>query len=106
MLQHSERKILLGKKLRSIFLTGLAVTVPLGLTIYILSLIVKARDSLLTFITPVLSAGSALGIAYTGIGIIITLIIVFVCGLVTQSYIGGKMVDMESTLLHKIPVVR
>ncbi len=106
MSKHSERNILLGKKLRGIFLTGLAVTVPLGLTIYILSLIVKAMDSLLTFIPRSYQPEALLGMRIPGLGIMITLIIVFVCGLVTQSYIGGKMVNMGESLLHKIPVVR
>ncbi len=96
----------LGKKLRGIFLTGLAVTVPLGLTIYILSFLVRIMDSLLEIIPQPYQPGTLLGIHIPGSGIIVTLAIIFVCGLITQSYLGTKFVNFGESLLDKIPVVR
>jgi len=96
----------LGKKLRSIFLTGLAVAVPLGLTIYILSFLVRMMDNLLNFIPEPYQPGTLLGINIPGLGIIVTLAIIFICGLITQSYIGTKLVNFGESLLDKIPVVR
>jgi len=96
----------LGKKLRGIFLTGLAVTVPLGLTIYILSFLVRMMDSLLEIIPKPYQPGTLLGVHIPGLGIIVTLAIIFVSGLITQSYIGKKIVNVGESLLDKIPVVR
>ena len=96
----------MGKKLRSIFLTGLAVAVPLGLTIYILSFLVRMMDNLLNFIPEPYQPGTLLGINIPGLGIIVTLAIIFICGLITQSYIGTKLVNFGESLLDKIPVVR
>jgi uncharacterized membrane protein len=96
----------LGKKLRSIFLTGLAVTVPLGLTIYILSFLVKIMDNLLAFIPARYQPGTVLGIYIPGLGIMITVIIIFFFGLITHSYVGSKLINYGESLLDKIPVVR
>jgi uncharacterized membrane protein len=96
----------LGKKIRSIFLTGLAVTVPLGLTIYIFSFLVTMMDNLLEFIPTRYQPGAVLGIYIPGLGIMVTLIVIFFCGLITQSYVGTKLVNYGESLLDKIPVVR
>ncbi|OPY13356.1 MAG: hypothetical protein A4E69_01700 [Syntrophus sp. PtaB.Bin138] len=96
----------LGKKLRGIFLTGLAVTVPLGLTIYILSFLVRMMDSLLDIIPRPYQPGTLLGMHIPGLGMIVTLAVIFVCGLLTQSYLGTKLVTFGESLLDKIPVVR
>ncbi|WP_237671715.1 DUF502 domain-containing protein [Syntrophus gentianae] len=47
-----------------------------------------------------------MGIHIPGSGIIVTLAIIFVCGLITQSYLGTKFVNFGESLLDKIPVVR
>ena len=44
------------KKLKRVFLTGLAVVIPAGLTLYILSFIIGVMDSLLQVIPRELSA--------------------------------------------------
>ena len=41
---------MLKKKIKRIFLTGLAVVIPAGLTIYILSLIIGMMDRLLEIV--------------------------------------------------------
>ena len=40
----------LKRKLKTIFLTGLAVIIPIGLTLYILTFIINLMDTLLTII--------------------------------------------------------
>jgi len=103
---HFKSMTFIGKKLRGIFLTGLAVTVPLGLTIYILSFLVRVMDSLLEIIPQPYQPGTLLGLHIPGLGILFTLAIIFFAGLITQSYLGTKIVKVGESLLDKIPVVR
>ena len=94
------------KKLKQIFLTGLAVTVPIGLTLYILFFLIDIMDSLLKIIPVRYHPDTLLGIHIPGLGTIATVILIFICGLITTSYVGNKIVQSGEDLLYRIPFVR
>jgi uncharacterized membrane protein len=96
----------LKKKLKQIFLTGLAVTVPIGLTLYILFFLIDIMDSLLKIIPVRYHPDTLLGIHIPGLGTIATVILIFICGLITASYVGNKIVQSGEDLLYRIPFVR
>jgi len=96
----------LKKKLKQIFLTGLAVTIPIGLTLYILFFLIDIMDSLLKIIPLRYHPDTLLGIHIPGLGIIVTVFLIFICGLVTASYVGNKIVQSGEDLLYRIPFVR
>jgi uncharacterized membrane protein len=96
----------LKKKLKQIFLTGLAVTVPIGLTLYILFFLIDIMDSLLKIIPLRYHPDTLLGIHIPGLGTIVTVILIFICGLITASYVGNKIVQSGEDLLYRIPFVR
>ena len=41
-----------------------------------------------------------------GLGAIVTVILIFICGLVTKSYLGNRLVRFGERLVGKIPFVR
>ena len=92
--------------LKNIFLTGLAVIVPLGLTIYILVFLIGMMDGLLTVIPRKFHPTALIGFHIPGLGIIITILLIFICGLITKSMIGNRLVLYGEGLLDKIPIVR
>jgi uncharacterized membrane protein len=94
------------RKLKRIFLTGLAVVIPAGLTLYILSFIIDMMDNLLRVIPTHYQPDNLFGIHIPGLGAIITVILIFVCGLVTRSYLGNRLVRFGEHLVGKIPFVR
>ncbi|MDO8785276.1 MAG: DUF502 domain-containing protein [Syntrophales bacterium] len=94
------------KKLKSILLTGLAVIVPIGLTLYILIFIINLMDVLLTIIPVRYQPDTLLPFHIPGLGIIVTVMLVFICGLLTQSYFGNRLVMLGERLVDKIPIVR
>jgi uncharacterized membrane protein len=96
----------LKKKLKQIFLTGLAVTVPIGLTLYILFFLIDIMDSLLKIIPLRYHPDTLLGVHIPGLGVIITIILIFISGLITASYVGNKIVQSGEDLLYRIPFVR
>jgi uncharacterized membrane protein len=96
----------LKKKLKRIFLTGLAVVIPAGVTLYILSFIIDVMDNLLRVIPQQYQPDNLFGVHVPGLGAIVTVILIFICGLVTTSYFGNRMVRFGERLVGKIPFVR
>jgi len=91
---------------KHILFTGLAVIIPIGLTLYILVFLIGMMDGLLTVIPAKLHPDTLLGFHIPGLGIIVTLVLILICGLMTQSIVGNKIVQYSEGLLDKIPVVR
>jgi uncharacterized membrane protein len=94
------------KKLKRIFLTGLAVVIPAGLTLYILFFIIDMMDNLLRIIPNSYQPDRMFLLHIPGLGVIVTVILIFICGLVTTSYLGNRLVGFGERIVGKIPVVR
>jgi uncharacterized membrane protein len=96
----------LKKKLKQIFLTGLAVIIPIGLTLYILFFLIDIMDGLLKIMPAKYHPDALIGIHIPGLGIIVTVVLIFICGLIMTSYIGNKIVQSGEDLVDRIPFVR
>ncbi len=93
-------------KLKKIFITGLAVIIPVGLTLYILTFLINMMDSLLKIIPLKYHPEALLGFRIPGLGVIVTVALIFVCGLIATSYLGNRIVSSGESLVDKIPFVR
>lgn len=96
----------MNKNIKGIFLTGLAVVIPVGLTIYILFFIIGMMDSLLQVVPDRYHPDTLFNFHVPGLGVIVTLLLIFVCGLLTRSYLGKRLVEFGERLVGKIPFVR
>ncbi len=94
------------KNIKGIFLTGIIAIVPVGVTFYILYLIVGMMNKLVRIIPAKFHPDQLLPYHIPGLGVIITLILIFTAGLITKSYLGKKAVHMGERLVGKIPLVR
>lgn len=94
------------KRMKRIFLTGLAVVIPAGLTIYILFFIIDVMDSLLGVIPDGFHPDRLFGFHIPGLGVIVTVLLIFCCGLVTTSYLGNRLFSFGERIVGKIPFVR
>ncbi|MBA4396412.1 MAG: hypothetical protein C0394_03395 [Syntrophus sp. (in: bacteria)] len=63
-------------------------------------------DGLLTIIPMRYHPTALIGFHIPGLGIIITILLIFICGLMTKSIIGKKIVVYGEGLLDRIPIVR
>jgi uncharacterized membrane protein len=93
-------------KLKNVFLAGLAVTIPVGLTIYVLIFLIDLMDGLLRVVLAGLHPDQILGVRIPGLGVIATLILIFISGLLATSYAGGKLFRLAESLVDRIPLVR
>jgi len=94
------------RKIKNIFLTGLAVVVPIGVTIYILFFLIAMMDGFLAVVPAAIHPDKLLGFHVPGLGVIFTFLLILLIGLITQSWIGNRIVDLGERLFSRIPVVR
>ncbi len=94
------------KSIKGVFLTGVIAVIPAGVTIYILYLIIKLMNNLVRFVPARYHPDQLLPFHIPGLGVIITLILIFTIGLVTRSYLGKKLARLGDRMVRRIPLVR
>lgn len=87
------------------FITGLLIWVPLAITAWVLSLIAGAADQSLRLLPTSVHPHQLLGFDIPGAGILLTLLIVMVTGVLAANFIGQRLVGWWEKLLARIPVV-
>jgi len=92
--------------MKKYFITGLLIWVPLAMTVWVLSLIVRTMDQSLLLLPNAIRPETLLGFYVPGIGAILTLLVVFLTGLVTANIIGQRLVRFWESALARIPVVK
>lgn len=88
------------------FITGLLIWAPLGITLWVLSFILGMMDQSVLLLPNEWQPRALLGFHIPGLGALMTLLVVFVTGLLTANFIGQRLVRWWEALLHRIPVVR
>ncbi|MFP5392465.1 MAG: DUF502 domain-containing protein [Gammaproteobacteria bacterium] len=91
--------------MRKYFITGLLVLVPIGITLWVLSLVIGLMDQSLLLLPEHWRPGEVHGYNVPGLGALLTLAVVFITGLLTNNWLGNYVVRMWEKLLHRIPVV-
>jgi len=87
------------------FITGLLIWVPLAITAWVLVLIVGAMDQSLRLLPEAIHPRTVLGFDIPGVGAVLTLLIIFLTGLLAANFIGQRLVAWWELLLARIPVV-
>jgi uncharacterized membrane protein len=87
------------------FLTGLLIWVPLAITAWVLSLIVNSMDQSLLLLPRAIHPQTLFGFNIPGAGVILTLVIILLTGLLATNFIGQRLVIWWEKLLARIPVV-
>lgn len=88
------------------FITGLLIWVPLGMTAWVLKFLIGTMDQSLLLLPDSLQPERLLGMNIPGIGAVLTLLVVFITGLLTANIIGQKLVSFWEGVLWRIPVVK
>jgi len=91
--------------MKKYFITGLLIWIPLVITVWVLKLVVDMLDQTLLLLPLALRTESWLGMHIPGMGVLLTLLIVFLTGAVTANLIGQRLVHFWHEILHRIPVV-
>ena len=91
--------------MKKYLITGLLIWIPLVITLWVLKLIVDALDQSLLLLPAAFRTEIWLGMHVPGMGVVMTLVIVFVTGVFATNLLGARLVHLWHDILHRIPVV-
>jgi len=94
------------KHLRRYLVAGLLVWIPLGVTVFILRVLIGLMDRTLLLIPEQYRPEEWLGFTVPGLGLLLTVLVLLVTGLLAANIVGRSMVGLWESLLDRIPVVR
>ncbi len=94
------------KRLRRYLIAGILVWLPLGVTLLLLRVLVGVMDKTLLLLPQQYRPEEWLGVAIPGLGVLLTLILLLVTGLLAANFVGSAFVGGWESLMDRIPVVR
>jgi uncharacterized membrane protein len=92
--------------MKKYFITGLLIWIPLAITMMVLAWIVGTLDRILLLVPEVWQPRTLLGVNIPGLGVVVTLLIVLLTGLVGANVLGQRIVSLWEGMLSRIPVVK
>jgi uncharacterized membrane protein len=94
------------KNFRRYFIAGLLVWLPLGVTVFLLRILIGLMDKSLLLIPLQYRPETWLGFAIPGLGLVLTVVLLLLTGVLAANIVGRSMVDFWESVLERIPVVR
>jgi uncharacterized membrane protein len=91
---------------RRYFITGLLIWVPIGITLWVLDLVITTMDLSLSLLPQTWQPVALLGRHVPGLGALLTVIVIFVTGVLATNFLGQRLVRIWEGLLSRIPIVR
>ena len=106
LIQPPRRRGLIAR-LRTYLLAGIVVTAPIGITIWLLWLVVDLFDrAVVPLIPDAYNPSDILGTNVPGVGIVIVLVLVTLVGALFTNVAGRFLVRFGERLVSRVPVVR
>jgi len=103
MARLKRKRIPIVAKLRNYFITGIVVSVPIGITLYLTKFFISVSSKL---IPPEINPNNYLPFFIPGLEIILAIIFITLIGYLSLSFIGKKILQLFNDLLKKIPILR
>jgi uncharacterized membrane protein len=97
------------RRFRIIFITGILITLPIALTWLILKFLFQNLDTLSPVFTELLiklHVPIPEGYRIPFLGVVMTLLIIFLVGVLTTNIFGKRLLHLGETIVQKIPFVR
>ncbi len=94
------------QRLRRYFVAGLLVWLPIVATYWILSFAISLIDRTLLLLPEQYRPLELIGFDIPGLGVILTVALIVLTGLIVANFFGRKLVALWESLLSRIPLVR
>jgi uncharacterized membrane protein len=94
------------KRLRRYIVAGILVWLPIGVTVFLLRILVGLLDQSLLLIPEQYRPEELIGFTIPGLGLVLTLLILLITGVLAANIVGRSMVGLWESMLERIPVVR
>jgi uncharacterized membrane protein len=92
--------------LRRYLIAGLLVWLPLGVTVLVIRLLVDVMDKTLLLLPTAYQPETLIGFRIPGLGVLLSVVVVLVTGVVVANLFGRRLVEAWENLLARIPLVR
>ncbi len=96
----------LMKRLRRYLVAGILVWLPLGVTFFLLRFLIGLMDKSLNLLPTAYRPEESLGFAIPGLGVLLTIVVLIVTGVLAANIVGRSIVGGWESLMHRIPIVR
>ena len=93
-------------KIRKYLVAGLLIWLPIVATIFVVRFAINVIDRSLLLIPPAYRPENLFGFEIPGLGVILTLILLFFTGLIAANFLGKKLIGAWESILSRIPLVR
>jgi uncharacterized membrane protein len=95
----------LARKIRNYLIGGLLIWIPIMITVWVVRFLTGILDSSLVLLPPSWRPEVVFGTYVPGVGVVLSLVLLFVTGVVVKNLFGGQMVAGIESLVRRIPVV-
>jgi|SRR5579872_366292 len=92
--------------LRRYFISGLLVWLPVWITILAIKFLVDILSYTLLLLPKQYQPDALIGFHIPGIGVVITLLVIFLTGLLVTNLLGRRLVAGGDAIIARIPIVR
>ena len=92
--------------LRKYIIAGLLVWLPFAATIVIVKFLIDLMDKTVLLLPPEWKPANLIGLSIPGFGVIISLSILLLTGMLAANLFGRRFVEMWERILNRIPLVR
>lgn len=92
--------------LRKCFISGLLVWLPIVVTILVIKFLVDILSKSLLLLPPQYQPDFVLGFHIPGIGVLITVLVIFFTGVIAANILGERLMSMGDAIVGRIPLVR
>jgi uncharacterized membrane protein len=93
-------------RIRRYLIAGLLVWIPIGFTLFVLKLVIGLMDRTLLLLPSAYRPENLLGMNIPGLGILLSIIVLLLTGMLVANIIGKQLVSWSERLLNRIPLVR
>ena len=94
------------KPIKTYFVTGLIVLVPLFITLWVIVGLIGVMDKSLLLLPPAWRPEAQLGLDVPGLGALLTLLVILLTGIIATNFFGKRLINMWETLLVRVPVFK
>lgn len=88
------------------FVAGLLIWIPIVITVWVLAWIVGTLDQTLLLLPSSMRPANVLGFHLPGLGVILSVAVVLLTGVIAANIIGQRLVRYWDSVLSRIPVVK
>jgi len=89
------------KKIKKWFLSGIAVVMPVGVTIFVLVWLFNLLDGILRNLI-----NNVFKVDIPGLGLLVLVLLIFVVGMFASNFVGKKITGWFEKIIGKIPLIK